>query len=97
MNNNQSKVSVITVVYNDVSNIEETILSVINQDYPNIEYVVIDGGSSDGTIELIKRYEYKLAYYLSEPDNGIYDAMNKGIVKVKGQLVNFMNSGDTFY
>jgi len=90
-------VSVITVVYNAISTIEKTILSVLNQTYPDIEYVVIDGASTDGTVDVIKKYSDKIAIWASEPDKGIFDAMNKGILRTNGSLVNFMNSGDTFY
>ena len=71
-------ITVVTVVFNDVQHIEDTILSVVNQTYPNIEYIIIDGGSTDGTIDIIKKYEERIAYWVSEPDKGIYDAMNKG-------------------
>ena len=96
MNKNQL-ISIITVSYNAVSTIEKTILSVINQTYDNIEYIIIDGGSTDGTIEIIKKYEHNISYWISEPDKGIYDAMNKGIKLAKGDWINFMNAGDTFY
>lgn len=89
-------ISVITVCYNAATNIEETMLSVLNQTYGNVEYIVIDGGSKDGTLEIIKKYTDRLAYWTSEPDNGIYDAMNKGMTKATGEWVNFMNAGDTF-
>ena len=94
--NNYPKISVVTVVFNNVSEIEETMLSVINQDYPNIEYIVIDGGSTDGTVDVIKKYANKISYWVSEPDGGIYYAMNKGIEKATGDWINFMNSGDVF-
>lgn len=90
------KVSIITVVFNDVSHIEETLLSVLNQTYPNVEYIVIDGGSTDGTVEIIKKYARRLAYWVTESDGGIYPAMNKGMRHAAGEWVNFMNSGDTF-
>lgn len=89
-------ISVITVVYNDAKHIEETILSVINQTYPNIEYIIIDGKSTDGTLDIIKKYEHKLNYWISEPDKGIFDAMNKGLIHATGTWINFMNSGDIF-
>lgn len=91
------KVSVVTVVYNAVSIIEETIKSVLDQTYSNLEYIVIDGGSTDGTVELIRKYENQLSIFVSEPDKGIYDAMNKGIDKATGNWINFMNAGDHFY
>lgn len=89
-------ITVVTVVFNDVQHIEETILSVVNQTYPNIEYIIIDGGSTDGTVDIIKKYEERIAYWVSEPDKGIYDAMNKGIQKATGEWINFMNAGDVF-
>ena len=75
------KVSIITVVLNNVQHIENCINSVLNQTYGNIEYIIIDGGSTDGTIDLIKKYEKQISRWVSEPDRGIYDAMNKGLVK----------------
>ena len=75
---NKPLISVITVVRNDVSHIEQTMLSVLNQTYPNVEYIVIDGGSTDRTVDIIMKYADKLAYWESEPDGGIYPAMNKG-------------------
>ena len=89
-------ISVITVSYNAVATIEQTILSVINQTYPNIEYIIIDGGSKDGTIDIIRKYADQIAYWVSEPDEGIYDAMNKGIKIATGEWINFMNCGDSF-
>ncbi len=90
-------ITVVTVVYNGGSYLEETILSVINQTYPNVEYVIIDGGSSDGTLDIIRKYEHVIDYWVSEKDEGIYDAMNKGICAATGEWVNFMNAGDCFY
>lgn len=89
-------ITVITVVYNDILNLEKTILSVINQTYKNIEYIIIDGGSTDGTVDLIKKYQDNIGFWHSEKDNGIYDAMNKGISYSNGSWVCFMNSGDVF-
>lgn len=91
------KITVITVVFNGRQLIEATILSVVGQSYPNLEYIVIDGGSTDGTCDVIKKYEAHIDYWCSEKDRGIYDAMNKGLAKATGRWVNFMNAGDTFY
>ncbi len=88
------KVSIITVVFNGEQTLEATIKSVINQTYNNIEYVIIDGDSKDNTINIIKKYDSKISKWISEPDNGIYDAMNKGINISTGDYIWFMNSGD---
>lgn len=93
----QTKISIVTVVYNGAQIIEETIISVVNQTYQNIEYIIIDGGSFDGTQEIIKKYEEKISYWISEKDNGIYHAMNKGIEVASGNYIIFMNAGDQFY
>lgn len=89
-------ISVVTVSYNAVATIEQTILSVINQTYINIEYIIIDGGSTDGTVDIIKKYADKITYWVSEPDNGIYDAMNKGILQAKGSYIGLLNSDDWY-
>ncbi|MDB4922604.1 glycosyltransferase family 2 protein [Mucilaginibacter sp.] len=89
--------SVITIVYNNVKDIERTTLSVLNQTYPNIEYIVIDGKSSDGTLQIIEKYKDRIARLVSEKDEGIYDAMNKGLAVATGDYLIFMNSGDEFY
>ena len=89
-------ISIVTVSYNAVLTIEQTILSVINQTYPNVEYIIIDGGSTDGTVDIIKKYANKIAYWVSEPDKGIYDAMNKGGLKATGDFIQFLNAGDWF-
>lgn len=91
------KLSVITIVYNNVKDIERTMLSVLNQTYKNIEYIVIDGNSNDGTTEIIAKYKDRLAKFVSENDKGIYDAMNKGLALATGDYVLFMNSGDEIY
>lgn len=90
-------VSIVTVVLNGEKYIEQTIQSVINQVYENLEYIVIDGGSKDETLNILKKYNNQIDYWVSEPDKGIYDAMNKGLQCLTGDYVNFMNCGDLFY
>jgi glycosyltransferase involved in cell wall biosynthesis len=89
--------SIITVTYNARQWIENTIQSIIGQTYDNIEFIIIDGKSNDGTIDIIQRYEANIDYWISEPDNGLYDAMNKGIKKAKGDYIWFINAGDKIY
>ena len=91
------KLSIITINYNNFEGLNRTLKSVINQNLKNFEYIVIDGGSTDGSKELIEKYADKISYWVSEPDRGIYHAMNKGIVKASGEYLLFMNSGDLFY
>ncbi|NEU10325.1 glycosyltransferase [Flavihumibacter sp. R14] len=93
----QPKLSVITIVYNNVRDIERTMLSVLNQKYPDIEYIIIDGESTDGTVQVVEKYRHQLSSFISEPDGGIYDAMNKGLALATGDYVLFMNSGDEIY
>lgn len=88
------KVTVVTAVLNDAGHIEQTILSVISQTNIEIEYIIVDGGSKDGTLELIGKYKDKISLFISEPDRGVYDAMNKGIKYSTGDFVYFLNSGD---
>lgn len=90
-------VSIITINYNNLEGLKKTIKSVFEQTYTDIEYIIIDGNSSDGSAEYLESLKNKFNYYLSEPDKGIYDAMNKGIDKVNGNYVLFLNSGDTLY
>lgn len=90
------KVSIITVSLNSANTIEECIISVVNQSYKNIEYIIIDGGSTDGTLDIIKKYANKMSFWISKKDYGIYDAMNKGINLTTGEIVGIINSDDIF-
>lgn len=92
-----SKISIITIVYNNVRDIEYTIASVLKQTYSNIEYIIIDGASTDGTLDIIETYKSHLHILVSEKDKGIYDAMNKGLALATGDYVLFLNSGDELY
>lgn len=94
---NHPRVSIVTVVFNGKDSIRSTIESVLAQTYSNIEYIIIDGGSVDGTMDIISEYASKISYIQSKPDKGIYDAMNTGIAKATGVWINFMNAGDCFY
>lgn len=91
----QPTISIITVVYNGADLLESTIQSVLLQSYPAIEYLIVDGASTDKTVEIIKRYEGQIGQWVSEPDKGLYDAMNKGLRMATGDFVWFMNAGDT--
>lgn len=88
--------SIVTVVYNGKLTIEQTIQSVIKQSYDNVEYIIVDGGSTDGTLDIIKKYEDKIDYWQSEPDDGIYYAMNKGCTLAKGDYICLLNADDWF-
>lgn len=90
------KISIVTVTYNAVTTLEKTILSVLNQTYKNIEYIIIDGSSTDGTVNIIKKYTNRLAFWISEPDKGIYDAMNKSLKIATGDFLIFMGADDYF-
>ena len=87
-------ISIVTICYNSAATIEETMQSVIGQGYPLLDYVIIDGGSTDGTLDIVERYKDKLGYFCSEPDNGISDAFNKGIKNAKGDVICMINSDD---
>jgi len=91
------KYSIITVNYNNKDGLEMTIKSVLGQTCKDFEYIIIDGGSTDGSVEVIKKYATQIDYWVSEPDKGVYNAMNKGIKKATGHYLNFMNSGDTYH
>lgn len=91
------KISIITASYNQGHRIEETFKNVQLQKYPNLEYIVIDGASTDNTIDVIKEYKDLISYWISEPDTGVYNAMNKGIAKATGDYIYFLNIGDSFY
>lgn len=97
MTEDSPKISIITVVFNNVKYIERTILSVVCQTYPEIEYIIVDGGSNDGTTDIIKKYEANIARWISEPDEGLYHAMNKGLSFSTGDYIWFINSGDEIY
>ena len=89
-------ITVITAVYNSETHLEESILSLHKQNYDNTEHIVIDGGSTDNSLEIIKKYDFKIDYWISEKDNGIYDAFNKGMKLCKGDYLGFLNSDDVF-
>lgn len=93
----QRKFSIITINYNNKEGLKRTIESVVNQSFKDFEYIIIDGGSTDGSVEIIKDCADRVDYWVSEPDNGIYHAMNKGILQAHGEYLNFMNSGDCFH
>lgn len=96
MKPNKPLISIITVVYNGEKYLEQTIQSVLNQTYTNIEYIIIDGKSTDKTLDIIKKYDNEISFWSSEPDKGIYDAMNKGIKKADGDYIGILNSDDYY-
>ena len=91
------KISIITVCYNSAATLEKTILSVAGQSYKNIEYIIVDGLSKDKTVAVIQQHKDKISHWISEPDRGLYDAMNKGIAMSTGDIIGILNSDDTFY
>lgn len=91
------KITVVTPVYNQVQYLEQTIVSIINQSYPNLEYIIIDGGSTDGTLDIIQKYDKYLTYWVSEPDKGMYHAIQKGFDKSTGEIMCWLNSDDVFF
>lgn len=94
---NYPKISIVTPNYNGAMFLEQTIQSVLSQNYPNLEYIVIDGGSTDNSVEIIKKYETQLTYWVSEPDRGLYDAIQKGFNKSTGEIMAWINSDDLYH
>src|ERR1035437_8493898 len=90
------KISIVSPNFNGAAYLEETILSVLSQNYPNIEYIIVDGGSTDGSQEIIKKYNDQLAWWISEPDNGMYDAIQKGFDRSTGEIMAWINSDDMY-
>jgi glycosyltransferase involved in cell wall biosynthesis len=91
------RISIVTPTYNRAGFLEDTIRSVVNQNYPNLEYIIIDGGSTDGTVEIIKKYDKQLAFWVSEPDKGMYHAIQKGFDRATGDILAWINSDDMYH
>src|SRR5882672_4996121 len=91
------RISLVTSVYNGEKYLEATIRSILSQGYPNLEYFVIDGGSSDGTVEIIRKYESQLSGWSSESDRGVYDSLNKGFARSNGEIMGWLNASDMFH
>ena len=91
------KISIVTPVFNSAKYLEQTITSVLLQHYPNLEYFIIDGGSTDGTLDIIKRYERQISGWISEPDKGMYDALNKGFARTSGEIMGWISATDKLH
>lgn len=94
---NYPRISIITPNFNQAEFLEQTIVSVLNQNYPNLEYIIIDGGSTDGSVDIIRKYENRLSYWISEPDNGMYYALQKGFIISTGEIMGWINSDDILH
>ena len=90
----RTKISIVTITYNSEATLEETIRSVVSQDYPHLEYLIIDGGSTDGTLDIVRKYQDSIDVVISEPDRGISDAFNKGVARATGEIIGIINSDD---